>query len=316
MSWQSYFEHVMGTIWISTITAHVAPSQLVPSLAVALLSVIGATIKWRRASIKIGNRAIRRALQQHAMSTVIEMLSSAQVNFLGSVLGSVLASKRSESSSCPLDPLEPPQMQMSLLMTVRVKLNILFFEYRHHANIYFMTTHDDSPTTLPQSPSAVVDAELNLIMWNDAIRSITNTDQLLVNYNPSSSTTNTSTSAHTNTKFAALPLVEGTREVAMEILTKLLQQGAGQGAGQGSGQGAGQGAGQGGGGTRPSASADGPLSPASEPATEPASETLLSQQSEPLLLKLRTEHGVVALSMEASLIGTEHEIDRPVAIIG
>ena len=103
MSWQSYFEHVMGTIWISTITAHVAPSQLMPSLAVALLSVIGAAIKWRRASVKIGDRAIRRTLQQHATSTVIEMLSSAQV----SVLGSVLASKRSENSSCPLDPLDP-----------------------------------------------------------------------------------------------------------------------------------------------------------------------------------------------------------------
>lgn len=192
------------------------------------------------------------------------------------------------------------------MMTARVKLKISLFEYRHYTYIFFMTT------TLPQFPSAVVDADLNLIMWNDAIRSITNTDQLLVNYNPSSSSTSTSTSTHTNTKFAALPLVEGTREVAMEILTKVLQQGTGQGAGQGSGQGAGQGAGQGGGGTRPSASADGPLSPASEP----ASETSLSQQSEPLLLKLWTERGVVTISMEASLIGNEHEIDRPVAIIG
>ena len=52
----SYNEHMITTIWITTIIIHAAPSKSMPALTMAVLSVVAAHVKWYIATIKLHRR--------------------------------------------------------------------------------------------------------------------------------------------------------------------------------------------------------------------------------------------------------------------
>ena len=74
---ESYTHSILGTIWITTITIHVAPSRLWPSLSIAAVSVVCAHLKWYLATVKSGPRATAAALQQQAVAAVVRMFEEA-----------------------------------------------------------------------------------------------------------------------------------------------------------------------------------------------------------------------------------------------